>query len=133
LRIKEFFISRYGPLQYPKPVVLRPFTLFFGKNEDGKTLTIDGLVKLLLGGKIKHFKNIERVDEAPEGYVLIDLQNGEEFKIPESGDLTKIADLTPSECSNLFIIRNSDLCIPDEGEFYTQITDRLTGLRMEEI
>jgi uncharacterized protein YhaN len=64
---------------------------------------------------------------------LIDLQNGEEFKIPESGDLTKIADLTPSECSNLFIIRNSDLSIPDEGEFYTQITDRLTGLRMEEI
>ena len=125
---------RYGPLPKTGRGSLRSFNLFWGENEDGKTLTIDALVKLLLGRNVKDFdRSIDRVEEKPEGYVVIEDDKGKEIKLPEQGDLTKVADLTSAECRNIFVIRNSDLSIAREGEFYTGVTSRLTGLRTEEI
>ena len=134
MKIKEFSIIRYGPLPAIERALLSGFNLFFGKNEEGKTLTIDALVKMLLKGSIKDFQpGINRVEEAPEGYVVIEDNENKEIKLPEKGDLTKFVSLTPSECRNIFIIRNSDLSIVCEGEFYTNITDRLTGLKTKQI
>lgn len=134
MKLKEFWITRYGPLQNTRRVPLGDFNLFWGENEDGKTLTIDALTKLLLGRNVKDFARIDRVEEKPEGYLIVEDDRGKEIKLPEKGDLTKVADLTPSECRNIFVIRNSDLSIaPPEGEFYTAVTDRLTGLRTHEI
>ena len=133
MKIKEFSIIRYGPLPNTGKILLHNFNLFWGKNEDGKTLTIDALVKLLLGRNVRDFERIDRVEENPEGYIIIKNDKGKEIKLPERGDLTKIADLTPSECRNIFVIRNSDLSIARESEFYTNVTDHLTGLRTEEI
>ncbi|MCD6094669.1 hypothetical protein J7J39_02070 [bacterium] len=133
MKIKEFLIRRYGPLPDSGRIILRDFNLFWGKNENGKTLTIDALVKLLLGHNIRNFEHIDRVEENPEGYVIIEYEKGKEIKLPEKGNLTKVADLTPSECCNIFIVRNSNLSIGRESEFYTNVTDRLTGLRTEEI
>lgn len=133
MKIKEFSIMRYGPLPNTGRISLHNFNLFFGRNEDGKTLTIDALVKLLLQRDIKDFERIDRVEESPEGYVIVEDDKGKEVKLPEKGNLTRVVDLTPSECRNIFIIRNSDLSIAREGEFYTTVTDRLTGLRTEEL
>jgi DNA repair exonuclease SbcCD ATPase subunit len=133
MKIKEFSIMRYGPLPNTGRISLHNFNLFFGRNEDGKTLTIDALVKLLLQRNIKDFERIDRVEESPEGYVIVEDDKGKEVKLPEKGNLTRVVDLTPSECRNIFIIRNSDLSIAREGEFYTTVTDRLTGLRTEEL
>ncbi len=133
MKIKEFSIKHYGPLPNTGRISLHNFNLFWGRNEEGKTLTIDALVKLLLGRNIRDFERIDRVEENPEGYVIIEDEKGKEIKLPEGGDLTRIADLTPSECRNIFVIRNSDLSIARESEFYTNVTDRLTGLRTEEI
>jgi DNA repair protein SbcC/Rad50 len=134
MKLKEFSIMRYGPLPNAGRTLLHNFNLFWGKNEDGKTLTIDALVKLLLGRNIKDFdRSIDRVEGKPEGYVIIEDDKGKEFKLPEQGDLTKVAGLTSSECRNIFVIRNSDLSIAPEGEFYTDVTGRLTGLRTKEI
>ncbi len=134
MRIKEFFIKRYGPLQEMSYQLSHPFHLFVGKNEDGKTLTIDALVKLLLGRNVRDFgRIIDRVEESPEGYVVIEGDDGTEIKLPEKGDLTTIAAVTASECRNIFVIRDSDLSIARESEFYTTVTHRLTGLRTEEI
>ena len=134
MRIKEFFVKRYGPLQEISYTLSHPFTLFVGKNEDGKTLTIDALVKLLLGRNVRDFGRIlDRVEESPEGYCVIEGDDGGEIKLPEKGDLTKITAVTASECRNIFIIRDSDLSIARETEFYTTVTNRLTGLRTEEI
>lgn len=124
---------RYGPLPNTGRISLHNFNLFFGRNEDGKTLTIDALVKLLLQRNIKDFERIDRVEESPEGYVIVEDDKGKEVKLPEKGNLTRVVDLTPSECRNIFIIRNSDLSIARESEFYTTVTDRLTGLRTEEL
>jgi exonuclease SbcC len=134
MRIKEFFIKRYGPLHEMSYSLSHPFNLFVGKNEDGKTLTIDALVKLLLGRNVRDFgRIIDRVEESPEGYVVIEGDDGRDIKLPDKGDLTKIAAITASECRNIFIIRDSDLSIARESEFYTTVTNRLTGLRTEEI
>ena len=133
MKIKEFAIIRYGPLPNRGRIALHDFNLLFGKNEEGKTLTIDALVKLLLGKHIKDFRDIDRVEETPEGYVVLEDDNGEEVKLSEKNNLTKVAELTPSECRNIFIIRDSDIYIDSESEFYTNVTDRLTGLRAEEI
>ena len=134
MRIKEFFIKRYGPLQDRSYTLSHPFNLLVGKNEDGKTLTVDALVKFLLGRQVKDFgRIIDRVEESPEGYVVIDGGNGKEIKLPGKGDLANVAAITPSEYRNIFIIRDSDLSIARESEFYTTVTNRLTGLRTEEI
>ncbi len=133
MRIKELFIKRYGPLRDRSYVLADGFNLLVGKNEEGKTLTIDALVKLLLGRNIKDFERIQRVEESPEGYLIVEDNQGREVKLPEKGILTKLAHLTPSECRNLFVIRNSDLSISPEDEFYTNITDRLVGVRTDEI
>jgi len=133
MKIKEFSITHYGPLPDTGKILLDKFNLFFGKNEDGKTLTIDAFVKLLLGGSMKDFQNINRVDEKPEGYIIIEDDNDKEIKLSRKKDLTKTIGLTTSECRNIFIIRDSDLSITQESEFYTNVTDRLTGLRTKEI
>ena len=137
MKIKEFLIARYGPISYKNKISLTNFNLIWGKNEEGKTLTIDALVKLLLSKNIRDFKHINRVDEKPEGYVIIDGDKGKEIKLPEKGDLSKFLGLTPSECYNIFIVRNSNLSIAQdvaqESEFYTNVMDRLTGLRTREI
>jgi len=133
MKIKEFSIMRYGPLPNTGRISLHNFNLFFGRNEDGKTLTIDALVKLLLQRNIKDFERIDRVEESPEGYVIVEDDKGKEVKLPEKGNLTRFVDLTPSECRNIFIIRDSDLSIARESEFYTTVTDRLMGLRTEEL
>lgn len=133
MRINEFSIRRYGPLPDTGRVLLGNFSLLFGKNEDGKTLTIDALVKLLLRRGRILFERIKRVDEEPEGYLVMEDDEGKEVKLPEKGDLMDITYLTPQECRNIFIIRNSDLSIASEAEFYRNVTDRLTGLRTEGI
>ncbi len=131
MRIKEFSVIRYGPLSTER-ISLGSFNLFFGKNEDGKTLTIDAILKLLLGRSSKVFENIDRVEEVPEGYVVVE-DEGKMIKIPERGSISKIFGISASSFRNIFVIRNSDLSILQEAEFYENVTDRLIGLRTENI
>jgi uncharacterized protein YhaN len=130
VKIDEFALLRYGPLPATSKIKLADFNLFYGSNETGKTLTIDALIKLLLGGKFKGFHAIDRVTENPEGYVIVNL-NGESIKLPDEGDLTE--SISPADFRNVFIIRDSDLIIEKEHDFYVNVAQRLTGLRSEEI
>ena len=129
MRIKEFSIDKYGPLSNAGSVRLSGFNLFYGENEDGKTLTLEALIRMLLGKDRKVFPDIDRVEENPEGYVVITMDTGEELKIPEKGYVTDLTGIFPNEYRNLFVIRNSDLSIVRETEFYGDVTERLTGLR----
>ncbi|MDY6820982.1 MAG: AAA family ATPase, partial [Deferribacterota bacterium] len=139
--IEEFSIQRYGPIKGLTIRDLQKFNLFFGLNESGKTLTIDAIVKLLTGSnKVKYFESIDRVSEKPEGYLIIKCEksisnknNSNIIKLPDMGSLTKHKDLTDHELRNIFIIRDSDLTITKEDEFYTNITDKLTGLNTKYI
>ncbi len=133
MRIAEFSIRRYGPLG--DTGALRPgsFSLVFAHNEQGKTLVVEALLRLLLGKGARGLERIERVDESPQGYLVLRERNGTEHKLPEDGSLTDLWPLTAEDCRNVFVIRNSDLSIAREADFYTGVTDRLTGLRTQEI
>lgn len=136
MRLKEFYIKSYGPLQDRLCKLAGGFNLLMGNNEHGKTLTIDALVKLLLLKKqkraAKNFEQINRVERNPEGYAVL-LKDDREFRVPAETTLVDLVELTPLEYRNIFMIRNSDLSIRGEDDFYTGITDRLTGLRSQEI
>jgi uncharacterized protein YhaN len=129
MRIKEFVIHRYGPLSETGVIRLNNFTLFWGENEDGKTLTIDALIKILIGKSRKMVTNIDRVPEEPEGFVILQDNTGNDIKIPEAGRLPELLNLSGEECLNLFVIRNSDLTLAKEAEFFGSVTERLTGIR----
>lgn len=133
MRIKEFLIQRYGPVSTPEPLHLSNFNLFHGDNEDGKTLTLESLVRILFGKSRKAISDIVRLNESPEGYVVLEKADGEEIKLPEAGQLTDLFPLSAEESRNLFIICNSDLTIARETEFYGSVTERLTGLRTNHI
>lgn len=133
MRIHEFSIRRYGPLPDTGRMKLGNFCLFFGNNEDGKTLTIDALTKILFGKDSRIFKKIDRVEEEPEGFVILKDDKEKEIKLPEKGNLTKLTGISSAEARNIFIIRDSDLSIAKESEHYRSITDRLTGMKTDEI
>jgi len=133
MRIKNIYVKRYGPLRDREYALSRNLTLFSGPNEAGKTLTIDAVLRLLFGKSIRNFSQIDRVDETPEGYVVLENDQKEEIKLPEKGTLEKVFGLTVSQCRNIFVIRNSDLSIFHESDFYTVLMDRLIGLRSQEI
>jgi uncharacterized protein YhaN len=129
MRLKEFSIRKYGPLTDSGIIRLNDFNLFWGENEDGKTLTLEALIRMLLGRVQRLFSGIDRVNEKPEGYLILQNERGEEFKLPDAGQVPEFLGLSADEYRNLFIIRNSDLSIARETEFYGDVTERLTGLR----
>lgn len=133
MKIKEFSIIEYGPLPDRGRLNLTDFNLFYGKNESGKTLTIDALIKLLAGKNLEQFESINRVDEKPEGYIIITDENNKDIKIKYKKTIENLIDISSNEFFNLFIIRDSDLSFHKESDFYNNITDHLLGLRINDI
>lgn len=133
MRLKEFAITRYGPVSEKGPFHLSNFNLFFGRNEEGKTLMLDSIVRFLFKKTSKIFNRIDRVDENPEGFLIIEMGKGEEIKFPEKEELTRFTGLSAREYRDIFIIRSSDLSIDEEDGFYRNVQNRLTGLRTDEI
>lgn len=135
MKIKELLIQRYGPISKFEFKNRSDFTLFFGKNESGKTLTIDAMVKFLLNkkGDRKIFDKLDRVDEEPSGYLIMQDSSGMEFKLPEKGDMSSIFGFSASDARNIFVIRNADLTISEEEKIFGNVTERLTGMQTREI
>ncbi|MDH5269646.1 MAG: hypothetical protein OEY32_06940 [Candidatus Krumholzibacteria bacterium] len=132
MHVKRVCISRYGPLQ-PLDETLAPFTVIHGPNERGKTLLIDALVRMLFkdGLKRSHYKlfgNLTRVDERPEGFVVVTTHAGE-TKIGAEESLADVAPvaISPEDFRNVFLIRDSDLALNDEEAYYGRVSERLCG------
>ncbi len=130
MKISEFRIFRYGPLGDTGTLKMGNFTILWGKNEKGKTLIVDALLKMLIERNYNLFSRINRISERPEGYVIVNYK-GTYYKLPEEGYLTD--DISADDFRNIFVIRDSDLTIVDEDDYYTDVTGRLTGSRTREI
>ena len=140
MKIKKFTISHYGPLENIT-IKTGMFNLFYGNNEQGKTLIIDALIRLLIkSGRLKTtsskitklFRAIHRVEHAPEGYVVVEYK-GKDYVLNGKKYPDNFIKISPHELRNIFVIRDSDLTIEEEAGFYSSIMDRLTGLRTEDI
>jgi exonuclease SbcC len=143
MRIKQLHVTRYGPMAPFEHDDLGPFTLVRGPNEQGKTLLIDALVRMLFKKDLRkayrrHFgtgqRNMNRVTENPEGFVVLE-SRGTERKL-EANETIKDAfpfAFVPDDFRNVFVVRDSDLSLEDEDRYYSRVTEKLTGLRSSEL
>ncbi|MCG9479817.1 MAG: AAA family ATPase [Actinomycetia bacterium] len=131
--LKKIVLNQYGPISGQDMDIGKGIQIIWGPNEAGKTLTIDAMLKLMLGKTVKDFENIDRVDHMPEGYLLIEDYQGQQLKIGTDKSLSQHMGLNPQDARNILAIRNSDLTINLEEEYYRTVTDRLTGLQTERI
>ena len=139
MHVRELSVRRYGPMAPFHADNIGTFTLVHGPNERGKTLLIDALIRLLFKKDLKRshlklFGNLNRVSEKPEGYVVL-ATHAEEFKLEDDESIIGRVDsrLTPEDFRNLFVIRDSDLAVREERDYYEGITERLTGIKAREI
>lgn len=132
MRLKEIFIRRYGPissLHLPLTAGLQPI---YGSNESGKTLIIDALLKRLIGLGVGMDPILDRVEETLEGYIVLE-EEGKEKKLGANETLATYLAIEPDELRNIFVVRDADLRIEGEDVFYKRVTDKITGLRLEDI
>jgi DNA repair protein SbcC/Rad50 len=134
MHIRRLSVLRYGPLK-PFDETLSAFTVIHGPNERGKTLLIDALVRMLFKDELKrtHYKlygNLTRVDERPEGFVVM-ATHADEVKIGAEETLATVAPvaISPEDFRNVFLIRDSDLALKNEDKYYERVSERLCGTR----
>jgi hypothetical protein len=127
MEIREIAIDHYGPLrdvrQRPRPGM----QIFFGPNESGKTLLIDAILKLMLGKRLKDFKDIDRVPGMPQGRVAMTYQ-GKEHIFDGKTLLEDVTGIGSSDMRNIFVIRNKDLQISGQADYFSRLNDQLTGM-----
>ncbi len=137
MRIESFQIYHYGPLRASEPIQLQTFNLFWGRNEDGKTLTLEALVKLLMGKHATKLEDYQRVEERPEGYVVVQLDNGASLRLGSEGSICELLSITRDLFINLFVVRNSDLVFKEKSRsdrgIYGKVTEVLTHSRLSRL
>jgi len=132
MRLKEIFIRRYGPISGLHLRLAAGLQPIYGLNESGKTLVIDALLKKLIGLGVGLVPLLDRVEETPEGYIILE-EEGQEIKLGENETIATYLAIEPDELRNIFVVRDADLRIAGEDIFYKRVTDKITGLRLEDI
>jgi DNA repair exonuclease SbcCD ATPase subunit len=110
--------------------------LFSAGHGEGKTLTIDSIIKMLFGkGQRGGFQGeIDRVTGEPSGYVKVKDRNGNMIKMPEEGDLPDFwQNLSSSDFRNVFVIRESDISLLNASSYYRDASERITGIRTPQL
>jgi len=135
MRVVEFQVIKYGPLSGARYTLNPGLNLLYGRNEEGKTLTIEALIKMLLRRRANIYRDaITRVEDDPKGFVVLEYDD-QVHTLPDEGSIEDITSLKPEDCRNILIVRNSDLSIAMEGSesnqgvFFQELTDRLMGVR----
>ncbi len=137
MKVKALQLLKYGPLENILLNFREGFNLIYGKNEEGKTLTLEALTRLLLGKNAKKIlrkaKEFKRIDAIPEGLAIINL-NGKEIILDGRRDLFSHLpyQVEAMDLTNIFIIRNSDLLIKEEN-YYSKISERLSNIEISKI
>jgi len=132
MRLKQVKVERYGPLNQVYLPLGKGVQLVFGENEAGKTLCVDALLKMLTGKGAGWDSSLDRVEETPEGFVVLE-EDGREVKLERGKTLADYLAIDAREFRNVFVIRDADLNIPEEDVFYERVTERITGLRSKDI
>ena len=133
MKIKKIYIERYGPISNLTLGIGDGLQVIWGRNEAGKTLAIEAVIKILLQGKVRDFDDINRVEEEPEGYIIMEDDSKNDIKITREKGLGEYMDLRGMDLRNVFIIRDSDLTLKDHCGYFKDITDKLTGLQLDRL
>jgi len=135
--ISDINVWSYGPLTSINFNKLNPgLVLIYGPNEAGKTLLLESILKsiLLLSSD---FKKNDRIDGDPNSKIVINKAYGnnlESYSFPEKKN--KFNEILEIELKNqpldrifrnTFIIRNSDLKIPEEKGYFSTVSNIVMG------
>lgn len=132
MRITEFQLDRYGPLHHPRTECDGGLEVYYGPNESGKTLLLEGLLRILEPDIPSVMDGVDRVSDPPAGYLVLEA-DGETYQLGDDQVLTDIAPITPNHLRNIFVVRDSDLGIRQHHEFYDTVTEQIGDLHTSEI
>jgi DNA repair exonuclease SbcCD ATPase subunit len=132
VNIKEFRIDRYGPLGSIEKECNGEVEVFYGPNESGKTLLVEGLLKFMHPEVRGRYDRMQRVEESPSGYLVMETEDGVE-KLEDGTRLDDISDIGPNHLRNLFTVRDSDLSFYEQHSFYNSLTEQIGELHTSEI
>lgn len=133
--LREIVVNHYGPL---RDICLTPaagLQVVYGPNESGKTLLIDALLKLMLGDNLKDFECIDRVQGLPAGRVVLNWQD-RELVLDGTARLDRKTEFSAAHLRNVFVIRNKDVQLKNQADYFHGLNDQLTGLetrRLEQL
>ncbi|MFW6153244.1 MAG: ATP-binding protein, partial [Halobacteriota archaeon] len=132
MRIHEASVDRYGPLAACSPTCDAGLTVISGPNESGKTLFLEAIVQLLDPRVANVLEPPLRVDQTPTGRVVLE-HDGERYELPGETTIDELADITPSTLRTVFVVRDTDLAMPDDEDYYTRLIEHLGDIHTSEI
>jgi len=112
MRLTTAEIDRYGPLKGCRPACDDDVTIVAGPNESGKTLYLEGVLQLLEPAVAAHMNPGPRVNQSPTGRVIVE-DGSDRHSVGDGTVLSDISRIDPNHLYNLFVIRDSDLALPD--------------------
>ena len=129
MRLRSFIVRSYGLLRDLGRIELGDFALFWGKNEQGKTMLLEALLNLLLGRGALPGGVGRRVPDDVDGDVWIEFQ-GKEHKVRKRG-WSKLVGIPSDVLYNLFVVHASSLRV--DSEVYGDVGERITGTSLSGI
>ncbi|GAB3685009.1 hypothetical protein GCM10028857_14790 [Salinarchaeum chitinilyticum] len=155
MKLQSVRVDRYGPLSGIEHEFDGGLEVCYGPNESGKTLLLDAILRLCSPDAVDVLPDVGRVEEQPVGHAVLET-GGAEPAVARAGDtsdataaggprsvdehvlgdgttLGDVTDCTPRQLRNVFVVRDADLRLDDEHEFYDATARRLADLHTAEI
>jgi|GEM_PF-1680982 len=160
MRLDSVRVDRYGPLSGLEHEFDGGLEVCYGPNESGKTLLLDAILRLCSPDAVDAVPDVGRVEADPVGHAVLvtgsdrgddrspaDAAQREAATNPTGpttptttehvlGDGTTLGDVTgvtPRQLRNVFVVRDADLRLTEEHEFYDATARRLGDLHTAQI
>lgn len=125
-------VDRYGPLADCRPAYDAGVSIVAGPNESGKTLYLEAVLQLLDPDVTTHMDPGPRVAGDPTGRVVVEV-GGERHALGDGTALSDVSRIGPRHLRTLFVVRDSDLAMPDGTEYYTSLVEHLGDVHTSDI
>ncbi|MFC3959447.1 ATP-binding protein [Halovivax cerinus] len=132
MRLVSAAVDRYGPLSGFEPPCADDLTIVAGPNESGKTLFLEGLLRLLDPDVTAHMDPGPRVDGSPVGRVVV-TDGDDRHDLGDGTTLGDVSRIEPHHLSTLFVVRDGDLALPETSAYYTSLVEYLGDVHTSEI
>lgn len=132
MRLRSLRVAEYGPLSGLDHEFDDGLEVWYGPNESGKTLTLEALLRLCSPAVVDVVPGVGRVSAPPVGQVAIEV-GGERHVLGEETRLADLVEITPRQLRNVFVVRDGDLRLGEEHDFYDATARRLADLHTAEL
>ena len=125
-------VDRYGPLSGCQPHFGDGVTVLSGSNEAGKTLYLEAVLRLLDPAVGDQMSPPPRLSEEPTGRVVLE-RGGDRHDCVGETALRDFTPVEPRHLQSVFVVRDSDLALPDDRGYYTSLVETLGEVHTSEI